>query len=134
MVHNLTSSDIGKLSYCDSGCTGVLYLTSNDSSEQPWSNIWPQVTVGRLHTPGLSIKRIFPEYWPREPGTHKNILQSPHGPVPELCQILQWRNVAGGTLHKSPVPIYHLGLGKTNFPRVPTSTWGKGGNYTHNSH
>ena len=36
-------------------------------------------------TPGFSIKRIFPEYWPRGPGIYRTLLQYPHGPVPEHC-------------------------------------------------
>ena len=33
--------------------------------------------------PWDSIKQVFPEYWPRGPGTHRTLLQYPHGPVPE---------------------------------------------------
>ena len=70
-------------------------------------------------TPGFSIKRIFPEYWPRGPGTHRTLLQYPHGPVPEHCLALPLCTAAGGSRHKSTVPIYPLGLDKTNFPRIP---------------
>ena len=65
-------------------------------------------------TPGFSIKRIFPEYWSRGPGNHWTLLQYPHGPVPEHCLALPGCTAAG-----SPVPIYPLGLDKTNFPRIP---------------
>ena len=83
--------------------------------------------------PGFTIKRYFSDYWPCRPGTHRTLLQSPHGPVPDICLALPWRTAAGGTRHRSPVPIYPLGLDKTNFPgyRPP---WGKVGNNTHNSH
>ena len=71
-----------------------------------------------ISTPGFSRKRIFPEYWPAEPGTQRTHLQYPHGPVPELCLALPWYTAAGGTQHRSPVPIFPLGLDKTNFPRI----------------
>ena len=61
-------------------------------------------------TPGFSIKRVFPEYWPRGPGTHRTFLQYPHGPVPEHCLALPGCTAAGGTRHMSPVPVYPLGL------------------------
>ena len=64
-------------------------------------------------TPGFSIKRIFPEYWSHGPGTHRTLLQYPH------CLALPGCTAAGSTRHKSPVPIYPLGLDKTNFPRIP---------------
>ena len=54
------------------------------------------------------------------PGTYRTLLQSPHDPVPELGLALLWRTAAGGTLHRSPVPIYPLGLDNTNFPWVLT--------------
>ena len=38
------------------------------------------------------------------------------------CLALPWRTAPGRTRHRSIVPIYPLGLGKTNFPRVPTVT------------
>ena len=31
--------------------------------------------------PGF-LDKIFPEYWPRGPGTHRTLLQYPHGPRP----------------------------------------------------
>ena len=65
-------------------------------------------------TPGFSIKRIFPKYWTAAPGTDRTLLQYPHGPVPELCLALPWCTAAGGTLYRSPVPIYPLELDKTN--------------------
>ena len=111
------------------GSTEVQYLNSNDSGEQPCSNIWPQVTVGSLHTPGFSITRTFPENWPSEPGTHMTLLQSPHGHGPEFCLALPLCTAAGGTRHKFPLPIYHLGLGKNNFPWVPTTRGAKGQQY-----
>ena len=74
----------------------------------------------------LHKKRIFPEYWPRGPGTHRTLLQSQHGPVPELWLSLPWRTAAGGTRHRFPVPIYTLGVDKTNFSRILTTPWGKG--------
>ena len=77
-------------------------------------------------TPGFSIKRTFPEYWPRGLGTHRTPLQSPHGPVPELCLALLRRSAAWGIRHRSPVPIYILGLDKTNFPQILTSCGAKG--------
>ena len=70
-------------------------------------------------TPGFSIKRIFPEYWSRGPDTHRTLLQYPHGPVPEHCLALPGCTAAGGTRHRSPVPIYPLGLDKTIFSRIP---------------
>ena len=69
--------------------------------------------------PGFSIKRIFPEYWPRGPDTHRTLLQYPHGPIPEHCLALPGCTAAGGTRHRSPVSIYPLGLDKTNYPRIP---------------
>ena len=77
-------------------------------------------------TPGFSIKRIFPEYWPAGPGTHRTLLQYPHGPVPELCLALPWRTAARGTRLRSHVPISPLGLDKTNFPRVLAPMGAKG--------
>ena len=68
--------------------------------------------------PGSSIKRIFPEYWPAVTGTHRTLLQYPHRTVPELCLAFPWCTAAWGTWHKSPGPIYPLGLDKTNFPRI----------------
>ena len=69
-------------------------------------------------TLSFSIKRIFPEYWPARPGTHRTLLQHPHDPVPEFCLALPWCTVAGGSRHMSSVPIHPLGLDKTNLPRI----------------
>ena len=63
---------------------------------------------------------MFPEYWPRGPGTHRTLLQSPHGPVPEFCLALPWRTAAGRTRHSFLVSIYTLELDRTNFPRILT--------------
>ena len=57
---------------------------------------------------------FFPNTDPRGPGIHNTLLQSPLGPVPELCLVLPWRAAAGGTRHRSPVSMYTLGL--ENFP------------------
>ena len=70
-------------------------------------------------TPGFSIKWIFSEDWPRGPGTHRTLLQYPHGPVPEHCLALPGCTAAWG---RSSVPIYPLGLDKTNFLRIPENT------------
>ena len=84
-------------------------------------------------TPGFAIKRTFPEYWLTGPSTLRTLLQYPHGPVSELCLTLPWCTAAGGTRHRSLVPIYPLGLGKTNFPRILNPCGAKGNN-AHNSH
>ena len=76
-------------------------------------------------TLGFSIKRTFPEYRYRGPGTHRTLLQSPQGHVPELCLVLPLCTAAGDTRHRSPVPIYSLGLDKTNFPRIPSPSVAK---------
>ena len=65
--------------------------------------------------PGFSIKRIFPEHWPRGPRAHRTLLQYPHGPAPDHCLALPWCIAAWCTRHKSHVPIYPPGLDKTNF-------------------
>ena len=76
-------------------------------------------------TIGSSIKRIYPEYWSRGPGSHWTLLQSPHGPVPELCLDLPWRMGAGGVRTTfshmaTPVVLYPRFLDKTNYPRILT--------------
>ena len=76
--------------------------------------------------PSFSIKRIFPEYRPRGPGTPRTPLQSPHGPNSEVCLALPWRTAARGTRHTSAGPISPLGLDKTNFPRVQAPSGAKG--------
>ena len=77
-------------------------------------------------TQGFAIKQIFPEYWPGGLDTHPIILQYTHGPVPEVCLAVPWCTAAGGTQHRSPVPIYPLGLDKTNFPRILNPHGAKG--------
>ena len=72
------------------------------------------------------VKRIFPEYWPAGSGTHRTLLQYPHSPVPEFFLALPWCTAARGTRHRSPVPIYPLGLEKTNFPRILNPRGAKG--------
>ena len=81
-----------------------------------------RTTFNHMATPLVfSIKRIFPDKtnFPR-------ILTRPHGPVPELCLALPWRTAARGTRLRSHVPIFPLGLDKTNFPRVLAPMGAKG--------
>ena len=77
-------------------------------------------------TPGFSIKRSFPECWLAWPGAHRTLLEHTHSPVPELCQALPWCTAAWGTCHTSSVPIYPLGLDKTNFLRILNPRGAKG--------
>ena len=54
---------------------------------------------------------------PEGPGTHRTLLPSPHGLVPELWLALPWRTAAGRTRHTSPRPISPpLGSIKRIFP------------------
>ena len=69
--------------------------------------------------PGFLDKTNFPRILTRGSGTHRTLLQYPHGPVPEHYLALLVCTAAGGTRHSSLVPIYPLGLDKTNFPRIP---------------
>ena len=64
-------------------------------------------------TPGFSIKRTFPEHWPRGPGTHRTRPWTLPG---SLGMYRCWGHPGD---HRSPVPIYPLGFIKTNFPRIP---------------
>ena len=91
-------------------------------SELRLTTWWPPSS----YTPDFSTKWIFPEYWPAGPGTHRTLVQYSHGHVPELCLTLPWCTAAGGIQHRSPVPIYPLGLDKTNFPRILNTLGAKG--------
>ena len=39
---------------------------------------------------------LYPRTSTRGTGTHRTLLQSPHGPVPELCLVLPWCTADGG--------------------------------------
>ena len=75
--------------------------------------------------PGFLDEKNFPRIQIRNRYS-KDLLQYPHGPVPEIRLAIPWCTAAGGTLHKSPVPIYPLGLDKTNFTRTLNSLGTKG--------
>ena len=67
---------------------------------------------------GFLDKTNFPRILTHGSGTHRTLLQYPHGPVPEHYLALLVCTAAGGPRHSFPVPIYPLGLDETNFPRI----------------
>ena len=74
-------------------------------------------------SPGFSIKRIFPEYWPCGPGT-----QEGHSTIPTSSRPWAFPGTPGAyrcIRHRSPVPIYTLGFDKTNFLWVPARSGAK---------
>ena len=66
-------------------------------------------------TTGFLIKRIFPEYWPRVPCTHRTLLQSPHGPVPGSLVTHRWGCKNYVQPRGDPFVLYPRFLDKTIF-------------------
>ena len=102
---------------------------THNSHEVPYLNIdfgvgYPGVrtTFSHMATP-LVLYPVFLDKtnFPRILTPRARYQQDPstHGPVPEHCLALPGCTAAGGTRHRSPVPIYPLGLDKANLPRIP---------------
>ena len=66
---------------------------------------------------GFLDKTNFPRILTRD-RNRQDSSTIPYGSVPELCLALPWSAPAGGTRHRSPVPITPWGTIRRIFPRI----------------
>ena len=79
------------------------------------------------------MKRIFPEYWPAGPGTHRTLLQYPYGPSLNFDWLSRGVLLLGAPATNLLGPSTIRGSIKRIFPEYWTSA-GQRGNNTHNKH